>query len=391
MRWKLKFQPNYLKISLTLLSIAGLIAIETFAASNLNELKSQLDQAPENLKLRQSLAQMYFDEGKFADAADTLRLKAEKLPKESLSLLAQTYEKLNDPINENKFLEQLTANFPQYAPGFVQLGAYLYRTSQIKNDPRISMNCLAAYKAAIEINRTYRPAYDGLIGAYEQYKNYYELRILLEDMLKRFGKAPEILANLCRRNTIDGYFSNARRTCIDAIGSDSKNAENYVYLSLIENNQGNLKRAESLLKKVTAKFPQSEFAHSNYADYLAQQKNLPGAESYFKNATLADKKSYRAQIGLAQTSFELKHYETALAAFREACTLFPHQTYRKLKKAADLLRHRKEKNLEEVYLISMHKCTSNSEESLRTPAVAKEEFRSPFALHSKNKLPESEP
>ncbi len=387
-RLKFKTQSPLMNKIFTIMMTFWLLIAPAFTFAEIEDLKKQLELTPNDLKVRQSLAQNYYDSGQYNLAIEVLKARAEKLPQDSLTLLSQAYSKINDYSNEGKFLEQLTVNYPKYADGFVMLGDYYYRNSLQKNDPRISMNCLAAYRKAIEINSSLRPAYDGLLKAYERYKNFYELRILLGDMAKHFGKTPEILANLCRRNTVDGYFVNARRICVDAINSDSKNPDNYIYLSLIENNEGNIRKADSLLKKVTTKFPQSEFANSNYADFLIQQKNLPGAETYFSLAAKADSKSYRAHVGLAQTSFELKHYESALEAYIQACTIYPHPTYRLLRKAADLLRHRNEGKLESQYANAMDKCLPNKEDN-RTPASTKEEFRSPFALFSKNRLPDT--
>lgn len=386
-RLKLKVGSLPLNRLFTIILFFGFLGFQSLASAGTEDLKKQLELNPNDLTLRQSLAQSYFDSKEYTLAIEVLKARGEKLPQESLTLLAHSYLKINDTLNEGKFLEQLTANYPTYAAGFVMLGDYHYRSSLVKNDPRFSMNCLAAYRKAIEINSSYRPAYEGLVKAYERYKNFYELRILLGDMAKHFGKTPEILAQLCRRNALDGYFVNARRLCIDAINSDSKNPDNYIYLSLVENNEGNIKKADSLLKKVTAKFPQSEFAQSNYADFLLQQKNLPGAETYFSFGAKADNKSYRAQLGLAQTSFELKHYESALEAYIQACALFPHTTYRLLRKAADLLRHRSENKLEAQYSSVLERCLPSKEDN-RAPASSREEYRSPFALYSKNKLPE---
>lgn len=267
------------------------------------------------------------------------------------------------------------------------LGDFYYKLSLEKKDPRQTANTLAAYKNAIEINPNHRPAYDGLLKAYEKYNNFYELRILLEDMVKRFGKSNSTLAQLCRRNTIDGYFVNARKTCSEAINMDNKNPENYVYLSLVENNEGQTAKADAILKKVTTEFPQSEIAASNYGDYLIQQKNLPGAENLFQQAAKADPNSFRAHLGLALVGFELKHYESALTAYKNACKTNPHQAMKYIKRATDLLRHRRESHLENKYSNIMAKCTISRDNDRSTASLSslKDEFRSAFALYSKNK------
>lgn len=357
------------------------------SAADLESLKKRLETSPDNLKVRHALAKAYLESEKYDLTIEVLKAKAEKLPADSLLLLAQAYQLNKDYLNENKALEQAASNNPTFAPAFVALGDFYYRNSLTKNDPKLVLNAQANYKQAIDLNPTLRPAYDGLLKAYESSKNFYELRILLGDMIKRFGKTTELMSHLCRRNTIDGFFVNARKLCREAITIDAKKPDNYIYLALIENNEGNLKKADSLLKKVTAKFTDSEFAQSNYADFLIQQKNLPGAQGYYKSAAKADSKSFRAQIGLAKTSFELKQYEMALEAYKEACSINPYQTYRLLKKASDWLRHKQESAMENRYAGIMEKCVVSSDET-RAPASNKEDYRSPFAIYSKNQVPD---
>lgn len=368
-------------------SFVLLLTFKIWAGGDIDTLKKELAANPENLKLRHSLAQIHFDQGRYEATVEVFKTKAEKLPQESLALLSMAYQKLDDPINELKFLEQLTANYPKFPNGFVMLGDFYYKKSLTKSDARQTANTLAAYKSAIEINPNYRPAYDGLLKSYEKYNNFYELRILLEDMVKRFGKTGSTLSQLCRRNAIDGYFVNARKTCSEAITLDSKNPENYVFLSLVENNEGQTAKADVLLKKVTSDFPQSEIAASNYGDFLIQQKNLPGAENFFQQAAKADSNSFRAHIGLAIVGFELKHYESALTAYKNACKTNPHQAMKYLKRATDLLRHRRENRLENQYTNVITNCTVSRDNDRSPASIAslKEEFRSAFALYSKNK------
>lgn len=350
------------------------------------QLQKQLHSNPENLKLRFELAKEYFDSSQYQKASELLMEKSEALNQDSLILLVTCFQKLNDPIHELKFLEQLTASYPKFAQGFVLLGDFHFKKSLEKNDPRSSMNSLAAYKAAIEINIVHRPAYEGLLKAYEKYKNFYELRILLEDMVKRFGKSSDLLSHLCRRHTVDGYFVTGRKSCIEAISINNSNPDNYIYLSLIENNEGNLPKAEALLKKATTLFPLSEFAASNYADFLIQQKNLPSAESFYKNATNANNQSFRAQIGLAKVAFELKHYESALNAYKIACDLNPFHSIKSLKRASDLLRHRREEKFEDRFSSLMGKCITSNSDSRAPASTTTDEYRSPFALYSRNKI-----
>lgn len=379
--------------TLTLVAITSLtvclVPLSVAQSATIETLKAQVNTSPDNLKLRLSLAKAYCAAENYEACIETLKAKAESLNEDGLILISEAYQKVNDPINERRFLEQLTTNYPKYVNGFVALGDFYFRQANQKSDPKIISACQSAYRSAIELNSFYRPAYDGLLRTYEKFQNFYELRILLGDMAKRFGRTPEIISSLCRRHTLDDYYSIARKYCKEAINLDPKNPENYVYMSLVENNQGEINKAEKLLRKVTEQFPDSEFAQSNFADFLTQQKNLIGAEKYFRQGAKADPKSLRAQLGLAQTSFDLKHYEPALEAYTQACTIYSPVTYRLLRKTVDLLRHRDEKRMEERYAQTLERCGSSGDDTQkRAPAMARDDYRSPFAMKSKYKLPD---
>lgn len=387
-RHALTMAVDALKTFFTILITFTFLYAPTAFAEDIEALKKQLDASPESLKTRQSLAKAYLESEKPELAIEVLKPKLENLNAEGLLLLAKSFENTKDALNEQKTLEQLTVNFPQFVAGFVAFGDFYFRSSQAKSDPKLILNSASNFRSAIELNAGYRPAYDGLMKVYEFSKNWYEVRVLLGDMVLRFGKRPDLLGKLCQRNTLDGFFVSARKFCLEAIGVDGKNPDNYVYLSLVENNEGNIKKAESILKMVTTKFPKSEFALSNYGDFLIQQKNLPSAQKSYQAAVQAEPKGFRAQIGLAKTSFELKKYELALEAYKEACSLRPHTSYRLVKRASDWLRHRKEVDLQAKYSSLLDKCMGTGEDT-RSPANSKDDYRSPFATHSKNKIPEA--
>lgn len=85
--------PTSMRLSYTILLLAYIFvfSFKVWAGGELEVLKKELDANPENLKVRQSLAQMYFDKGNYDASIETLKVKAEKLPQESLALLSMTY------------------------------------------------------------------------------------------------------------------------------------------------------------------------------------------------------------------------------------------------------------------------------------------------------------
>ncbi len=73
------------------------------------------------------------------------------------------------------------------------------------------------------------------------------------------------------------------------------------------------------LKKAAQDFPKSELAQYQYAQALDEQKNYVEAMKFYKVGTEADPKSSRAWLGLATSSFEIRKFEVALIAYKNAC------------------------------------------------------------------------
>ncbi len=238
----------------------------------------------------------------------------EKIDRTGLLLLAEAHEQLKEPDEMIRVLNIEIGKNDKDAEAYTLMGqAYLMKK---KNN-----DAMEAFKKAIEINPKYESAYDGLIRMYEKRNppNLYELRILYQDMIANIGKRPVYLTKLCEINTLDGTYEPAMNACRDAISKSPKVGDNYVYLGLAQKAVGDDKLAMATLKKAAQQFPKAEIAQYNFAKLLEEQKNYVEAMKVYKTGTEADPKSARSWLGLATTSFEIKKYEIALLAFKNAC------------------------------------------------------------------------
>ena len=79
-------------------------------------------------------------------------------------------------------------------------------------------------------------------------------------------------------------------------------------------------------------------AQYEYAKILEEQKNFIDAVKYYKAATEAGPTSGKAWLGLASTSFEIRKFEVAIIAYKNACK-FDRKNASAFRKATTILRN----------------------------------------------------
>ena len=202
-------------------------------------------------------------------------------------------------------------------------------------------SAISAYKEALKVYKKHLPASWGLIEIYEtKAKNAYELRVVLTDIIKFFPKNKKAYSKLCQIDTEENLFKAALNSCQKAIFFDPKIASNHVYLGLsykyLENNISAMK----ILTKAAKQFPKSEFAQFVIASLSEDMSNWEAALKYFKQCTVADKKSERCFLGQGRVLLEMKKYKESLNAYVKACDLNK-SLYSKIRDAVGILRENK--------------------------------------------------
>lgn len=281
----------------------------------IESLKTEIRKNPRDIKKIEELAEAFYKKGEYDKTTLLLWKQIDKLDCNGIILLAKAHEQRKEPGEMIRALNILVGKDEKDFEAYTLLGkAY---TLQSKNK-----DALEAYKKAIEINNKYEPAYLGVADMYSKRNppNLYELRILYGDMIDNIGPKPEYLQKLCEVNAKDdNTFESAIDTCRQATQKDPKTADAYVNLGNALKSGGKDEEGVAILKKAARDFPKSEFAQYSYGKILQDQKNTVDAMKYYKAGTEADPNSARSWLGLAATSFDVKKYEIALIAYKNAC------------------------------------------------------------------------
>jgi len=297
-----------------------------------------------------STAEASFKKGDFNAVTDLLWKNIDKLDRKGLLLLAITHEKKNEPGNMIKVANMLISKDPKDYEAL-----YLLGSAQMMN--KKNSEALESLKSALEINPKYEPAYDKLVQMYEQKKNYYELRILYQDMMDHLGHKPETLTKLCELNTNKDFQEDqALSNCKEAIAKDPKTADNYVYLGLVHQHVGDTEEAKKDLKNAADTHSKSELAQYTYANLLEEQKNYLDSSKYYQTCTVADPKSSRCWSGYAKSAFEIHKYDEALEAYKKACKL-DQKTAVAFRRATTVLRNAKDSTWLKPYETASESCS----------------------------------
>lgn len=306
---------------------------------------------PQSLQEAMILAEGLIEKEHYSKATEILWKHIDNMERTDILVLAKAHEKAKEPMEMIRALNLILSKNQKDAEVLTLIGkAHLLQKK--------SKEAREKFEAALEINKKFEPAYLGLIELYENRDkpNYYELRILFQDMIQNIGSRHQYLVKLCEINTLDGTFEAAIKDCKAAIAKKSKLPDAYVYLGLSYRATGDEQKGLNTLKKAANEFSNSELAQYTYAKILEEKKNYIEALEYFKAGTDVDEKSARSWLGLANSSFELRKYDVAIDAFRKACK-FERRNAAAFRKAASTLRNQRNAEWAEKYVSASEHCT----------------------------------
>lgn len=157
--------------------------------------------------------------------------------------------------------------------------------------------------------------------AYRKIGNLFEAKSALQDAMKYDKKnANKYLLDLCILEVEDSNHGEVDVVCPRVIKAFPKDYLAYVYLGISLRERLNYKDAQKQFEK-SSHIEKNEFAYSCLGEVFYLQKNYGKAVEAFKSATIAEPKSGRAQLGTAQSLYQLLRYEEALPYFVKACQL----------------------------------------------------------------------
>lgn len=287
----------------------------TSMEDKIENLKDQIRKSPQNIQKIIDLAELFYERADYEKTTLLLWKQIDKLDRKGLMLLARAHEKRKEPAEMIRALNiQLGKNDKDFEAHTLIGNAYSLQKK--------SKDALEHYKTAIELNDKYEAAYLAVEQLYEQRNppNLYELRILFQDMIEKMGPRAEYLEKLCNVNSQDdSTIESAIESCKQATQKNPKAADAFVNLGTSLKLSGKTDQGIAVLKKAAQDFPKSEYAQYTYGRVLEDQKNTIEAMRLYKAGADANPTSARSWMGLANTAFDIKKYEIALIAFKNAC------------------------------------------------------------------------
>lgn len=175
------------------------------------------------------------------------------------------------------------------------------------------------FRRATEVNPVYLPAINGLVTIYEKSANYYELRLIYQDLIKRVGEKAEYLTRLCDIDTKDAIAEGAQQHCRKAVQLDPKVPENYSNLGLVYKNINNLEKAKEQLRVAADKFPNSDINQLNYANFLEEQKNFIEAFKYYGRCIKVNDFAEKCWLGYTSSSYQIQKFAETLIGLKKSC------------------------------------------------------------------------
>lgn len=304
------------------LAFSLIIILSCFSDTVLGETRSSLNGS---IVQRERAADRLAKEKKWAKVIEILYPYSNQLSEKSLLHLAMAFAKTNDFEKEVKILEGIeekssTKNYELY----YILGLAQLRYAQ-KLDPQqanlTENKAVNNLRQVILLKSDFKPAYDQLVSYFNEKKQLFESLGVLSDMVTKFGERPEILNDLCRIYTLEGYFDQAQANCIKAIKKSPKYSENYIFYAKSLSDQGDDLKASQALIKAAQRFPASQKTQAETGQYYLEKKNYPVAIRYFEKALKIDPKLASSHLGIAKAQLELENYEASLTHFKTACQL----------------------------------------------------------------------
>ncbi len=259
-------------------------------------------------------AQKAFDNKDYEKVVDLLMPKLADLSRESILILGKSQSELK---NQTAAIKAYSAGLSQQPKDIEMkslIGFELFKSGKDRD-------AMTTLKEVIETNPKFLQAYRYLIQIYEKKKNKYELRLLYQDMVERFGEKPEFITKLCNLTSLEGFFDLALKYCTLGIQQNAKEPENYVYLGLAYKDTAKPELAEKNLKQAADTFSNSEISQVTYGQFLEDKKDFIHAYDYYQRAILKHKDSLAGWLGVGRAGLEIQKLQESLGGFEAACKI----------------------------------------------------------------------
>lgn len=287
----------------------------------------------------------------YDEVVKLLKPLVDQLPRHGILILSRAYRATKTYQGELQMLDLVLAKNEKDYVVKTQEADVLVKLGRLEE-------ATASYQAAKDLNKQYRPAYEGHWLALEKAKDLYEARTKLSDMIKVFGPTPKSQSELCRLFSNQDFLQKSEEHCRKAIELDPKNPTNYVHLGLSLRDQEHIDEAAKILVDAAKRFPASENVLATAAEMKANKKDYAMSYDLYKKATVVDPKSVRSWLGLAKSAHELQKYPEALDAFKKSC-MMERKNSIQIRNAGQELKKNGNETMGQTYLDAAFDCDNN--------------------------------
>jgi tetratricopeptide (TPR) repeat protein len=323
MRWRL----------LTKIIFCTVFFAASFAhAIKLRDLEERLKKNPNQTKVREAIAKEYLRQKKCDKVIELLAAYSNEVTVPSLIRLSDCYAAIKDYPNQIQTLQLYQQREPDIYRPYLLLGVAYHSNKKI--DPAIEN-----LRRAIELSPKMRPSYDELLKIMMEKDDKFESRAVVAQMVRQFGKRPELLNLQCKLYSEGGFLAEAEQSCKEALARSKDVPENHIYLAQSLFDQGRKQAAENVFKQAAKQFPNSEMVQFSTGEFYFNAKSYAPAARYLEQGVKIKPDSARSLLGLALSLIELRQYAQALPNFEKACKLDKtHEALNEWRSAASKLR-----------------------------------------------------
>jgi tetratricopeptide (TPR) repeat protein len=302
----------------------------------------------ESKGLDPSAAQAAFQAKNYQVVVDGLMPQLADLDRNAILILGRSNSQLKNTVAAQKVFFTGITKFPQDLEIKTFLGLEQFKAGRAKE-------AIVTLKEVLEKNAKFYMAYQVLVHIYEKQKNYYELRLLYQDIIAKFGERYEFISKLCERSTLDGFYDLSKKYC--ELGTDIAPKEPLclIYLGITQKYTGQKELAEKSLRRAADSFSKSEFAQVSAGEYFEGEKNYIEAYKYFHRGIQANPKSVKALLGVGESGVEIQKLQEALDAYIQLCKI-DKSTVAQFRKSANILRLAKNQTWLAKFEAGIEKC-----------------------------------
>ena len=314
-------------------------------------------------RLRQAMHE--YESSRYDAVVALLNPYSEELNNSSLMLLASAYSRQTKYGDEVRVLRTLVSKNESSFEAQMLLGQALLKQMTFskgheeEGKKKLGVQAIQAFRQCLKLNRGYRPAFEALLNALIDQHAPSDARELLTEGIEKFGHTAELMTELCRLDSSDGFVSQALKSCDEAIHLAPNHPDSYVYQAQSLFDGGDSQQAEHKLVTAAHRFPASEFVQWAAGTVFMKKKNYPVSARFFGEAVKADPNSSRAEFGYAQALYESGQESKALPFWAKACRLDPVTVTELFFTAGSKLRARGQDALAESYKETAFGCHSD--------------------------------